>query len=63
MGNLRVHASHHLGLNSPIIGDDLYGIKGNRLCLHAESIWFEHPVTKEEVHVQVENDFSKIIII
>lgn len=24
---LRVHAAHHLGLNCPIIGDDLYGKK------------------------------------
>lgn len=40
---LRVHASHNLGLNCPIIGDDLYGTKADRLHLHAEEITFEHP--------------------
>ena len=28
---LRVHAAHPQGLNTPIIGDDLYGTKANRL--------------------------------
>ena len=32
---LRVHASHSLGLNTPIKGDDLYGNKSERLYLHA----------------------------
>lgn len=54
---LRVHASHQLGLNTPIVGDDLYGTKQNRLHLHAESIVFQHPITKEEVKVQVEAEF------
>lgn len=44
---LRVHAAHSLGLNTPIIGDDLYGIPDKRLCLHAEFISFEHPVSKK----------------
>ncbi len=42
---LRVHAAHHLGLKTPIVGDDLYGSKANRLHLHAESITFTHPQT------------------
>ena len=46
---LRVHASHQLGLNAPIVGDDLYGIKADRLYLHAEYIEFEHPTTREKV--------------
>lgn len=46
---LRVHASHNLGLNCPIIGDDLYGTKANRLHLHAEEITFEHPISKEKI--------------
>lgn len=33
---LRVHASHPLGLNAPIIGDDLYGKESDRLYLHAK---------------------------
>lgn len=54
---LRVHASHHLGLNCPIIGDDLYGTKANRLHLHAEEITFEHPISKEKMTLTVEADF------
>ncbi|AJR04115.1 RluA family pseudouridine synthase [Siansivirga zeaxanthinifaciens] len=44
---LRVHAAHQFGLNTPILGDDLYGTKANRLHLHAEQITFTHPITKE----------------
>jgi tRNA pseudouridine32 synthase/23S rRNA pseudouridine746 synthase len=54
---LRVHASHHLGLNCPIVGDDLYGNKVNRLHLHAESITFIHPILKNEITLQVQPDF------
>ncbi len=54
---LRVHASHHLGLNAPIIGDDLYGKRADRLHLHAEAIWFEHPVSGENMFFEVESDF------
>ena len=48
---LRVHASHVSGLNCPILGDDLYGIKEKRLYLHAEEITFNHPITKQNVTV------------
>ena len=54
---LRVHASHSLGLNTPIVGDDLYGDKSDRLHLHAEYIQFEHPVTKEIMEILVEAEF------
>lgn len=54
---LRVHAAHHLGLNCPIVGDDLYGTKGERLCLHAQWIQFKHPVTKEVVAFSCEAGF------
>ena len=54
---LRVHAAHPLGLNTPIVGDDLYGTKGERLHLHAESITFRHPVSKEIVTFQVDAEF------
>ncbi len=46
---LRVHAAHQLGLNTPIVGDDLYGKKSDRLYLHAEKITFKHPTSKKEV--------------
>lgn len=42
---LRVHAAHKLGLNSPIKGDRLYGTTDRRLFLHAEKIVFQHPVS------------------
>lgn len=54
---LRVHASHNLGLNCPIIGDDLYGTKANRLHLHAEEIIFEHPISKEKITLLKEAEF------
>ncbi len=54
---LRVHCAHTQGLNMPIVGDDLYGIKSNRLHLHAETLAFEHPYTKQAMHFQVEAEF------
>jgi tRNA pseudouridine32 synthase/23S rRNA pseudouridine746 synthase len=54
---LRVHASHNLGLNCPIIGDDLYGTKANRLHLHAEEITFTHPINKERITIFEEAKF------
>jgi len=48
---LRVHAAHHLGLNSPIVGDDLYGTKAQRLHLHAAQIEFTHPLSKEKLRI------------
>lgn len=54
---LRVHAAHASGLNTPIVGDDLYGTKSSRLHLHAESITFKHPATKEEMTIQVHPEF------
>ena len=54
---LRVHASHPKGLNCPILGDELYGKKADRLYLHAESIQFQHPITGETIDVQIAPDF------
>lgn len=54
---LRVHAAHSKGLNIPIVGDDLYGVKANRLHLHAEFISFIHPKTRETVKFQVPAEF------
>lgn len=54
---LRVHAAHPLGLNMPIIGDDLYGTKSDRLCLHAEWIEFQHPISREVMSVEVAAEF------
>jgi len=54
---LRVHAAHSLGLNMPIVGDDLYGTKKDRLYLHAEWIEFQHPITKEKMTVEAKTEF------
>jgi tRNA pseudouridine32 synthase/23S rRNA pseudouridine746 synthase len=55
---LRVHAAHSLGLNAPIVGDDLYGTKADRLHLHAEWIQVNHPVTHKKIQFQVDPDFD-----
>lgn len=54
---LRMHCAHPLGFNSPIIGDDLYGKKANRLHLHAERLCLEHPITRKYMEFQVDADF------
>ena len=54
---LRVHAAHSLGLNTPIMGDDLYGDNADRLYLHAETIEFSHPITKELLSFKVDAEF------
>ncbi len=46
---LRLHAAHSLGLNTPIVGDRLYGAPSERLCLHAASLVFVHPVSKKQI--------------
>lgn len=48
---LRVHASHPQGLNTPIVGDHLYGTASTRLMLHAQSITFIHPHTGKKITV------------
>jgi tRNA pseudouridine32 synthase/23S rRNA pseudouridine746 synthase len=54
---LRVHAAHPLGLNTPIVGDDLYGQKADRLHLHAAFIEFIHPSSREKMSFMVEAEF------
>ena len=54
---LRVHAAHKNGLNASIVGDDLYGLKADRLHLHAESIEFIHPTSNQRMTVQVDPEF------
>lgn len=54
---LRVHAAHPKGLNCPILGDELYGKKADRLYLHAEYIEFRHPVYGDIVCIHKEPEF------
>ena len=49
---LRIHTR---SINAPIVGDKIYGfetsIKGQGLFLHAYSLEFVHPITKEPINV------------
>ena len=54
---LRVHAAHPEGLGCPILGDELYGKKADRLYLHAEYIEFRHPIYGDILRIQKEADF------
>ena len=46
---LRIHCAHSDGLGTPIIGDNLYGQRAERLWLHAEHLEFTHPITQERM--------------
>lgn len=54
---LRVHAAHPLGLNCPIVGDELYGRKAERLYLHAEYLEFIHPVSGQRMVIKKKAEF------
>ena len=61
---LRLHSAHPEGLNTPIVGDDIYGHEqhpdlgdGHRLCLHASRLEFTHPHTKERIVIESEAEF------
>lgn len=58
---LRIHMKH---LGHPILGDDKYGRRETfpRLALHAQSIGFIHPITKEymEFSCMVPHEFLQI---
>ena len=53
---LRMHCAHKQGLGCPIVGDELYGRKSNRLYLQAESIAFVHPITGKRMHLFCPSD-------
>jgi tRNA pseudouridine32 synthase/23S rRNA pseudouridine746 synthase len=54
---LRMHCAHKEGLNTSIVGDNLYGKKGTRLHLHAQFIQFIHPVSKKKMKFAVPANF------
>lgn len=56
---LRVHSAHQLGLNAPIVGDDLYGKRAHRLHLHASELIFSHPESGQKMRFTSEADFTK----
>lgn len=57
---LRVHCAHAEGLNTPIVGDLLYGTPQNRLYLHAQQLVFEHPITHQSLHIVVESEDMRL---
>jgi tRNA pseudouridine32 synthase/23S rRNA pseudouridine746 synthase len=54
---LRVHAAHPKGLDIPIVGDDIYGQRDRRLCLHAGYIELEHPISRKKLKFMSEAPF------
>ena len=54
---LRVHSAHREGLNMPIEGDELYGLKSDRLKLHAAAITFEDPTDGKSMEFILDPDF------
>lgn len=55
---LRVHCAHTQGLNSPIVGDKLYGkTSAERLYLHAEELTFKHPISGKLLTINRPCDF------
>lgn len=54
---LRVHCAHKDGLGTPILGDELYGSKDERLYLHADKIEFKHPISQKLMIIEKKEDF------
>ena len=58
---LRMHCAHQDGLGCPILGDELYGRKADRLYLQAQAISFVHPTTGKRLHFELPYPFNQII--
>ena len=54
---LRMHCAHPDGLGCPILGDELYGHKSDRLYLQAQTITFVHPQSERRLHFSLTNHF------
>jgi tRNA pseudouridine32 synthase/23S rRNA pseudouridine746 synthase len=52
-----VHAAHAEGLDIPIVGDDIYGQRDERLCLHAGYLELDHPKSGKRLTFVVEAPF------
>ena len=61
---LRMHCAHEDGLGCPILGDELYGKKAERLYLHCDHLELTHPKTGEKMGFNLEKpcEFEKIIL-
>lgn len=58
---LRMHCAHPDGLGCPILGDELYGRKADRLYLQAQAITFVHPTTDKRMHFELPYPFGNLI--
>jgi tRNA pseudouridine32 synthase/23S rRNA pseudouridine746 synthase len=54
---LRVHTAHPKGLNLPMVGDDIYGRRDERLCLHAGYLEMRHPVSGDAITLRIDAPF------
>ncbi len=56
---LRLHASHELGLGCPVVGDRLYGsgTEPGQLKLHAASLSFAHPDSGKKLYFKSQPKF------
>ena len=61
---LRMHCAHEDGLGCPILGDELYGKKAERLYLHCDHLELTHPQTGEKMSFNLEKpcEFQKICL-
>ena len=57
---LRMHCAHPEGLGCPILGDELYGRKADRLYLQAQAITLIHPTTGKRMHFELPYPFGDI---
>ena len=57
---LRVHCAHPDGLGCPIVGDELYGKKADRLYLQAQAISFINPSTGKWQHIELTDTLNII---
>ena len=58
---LRMHCAHPEGLGCPIVGDELYGRKADRLYLQAQAISFVHPMTGKRMHFELPYPFEQFL--
>ena len=58
---LRMHCAHPDGLGCPILGDELYGRKADRMYLQAQAISFVHPTTGKKMHFELPLAFVKFV--
>jgi 23S rRNA pseudouridine1911/1915/1917 synthase len=48
---IRVHLA---AIGCPVVGDDRYGTRGSRLCLHALRLTLPHPRDRRALRLEVE---------